>query len=95
MHSVTLQSSHSHTDGRSNTASLEQARSWIGRRLVLRAPLLGFEPGLACIVMCVADFGEGFLLWIASDDRQAREVDQIEMHRVLEYFQVVPSASTH
>ena len=95
MHSVTLQSSHSHTDGRSNTASLEQARSWIGRRLVLRAPLLGFEPGLACIVMCVVDFGEGCLLWISTDDNRVREVAQIEPHRVLEYFQLAPCASTH
>ena len=95
MQSVMHASLRSYTDRRSSTDSLEHARSWIGRRVVLRAPLLGFEPGLACIVMCVVDFGEGFLLWISTDDNQTREVGQLEIQRVLQYFQLSPSTSTH
>ncbi len=77
-----------YADCHQNTVSLEQARSWIGCRLILRKPLLDCKPGLACIVMCVVDFGEGCLLWISTDDNRATEVDQMEIGEVLEYFRI-------
>lgn len=69
------------------TNTYDEAQSWIGRRLILRRPLLEHMPGTPCIVMCVVDFGDGPLLWIVTDDKQAIEVDQFELSRVSYYFQ--------
>ncbi len=70
------------------TVTYEDARLWIGRRLVLRKPLLGFKPGMPCVVMCVVDFGDGPLLWIVTDDNQQVEVDQMEVSCISDYFQL-------
>lgn len=72
---------------RAKTVAYEDARHWIGHRLILRKPLLEFEPGTLCIVMCVVDFGDGPLLWIVTDDKQHIEVDQLELSCVSNYFQ--------
>ena len=58
MHPTILKGQFTHRDVHTNTAPLEQARRWIGCRLILRSPYLGYSPGRACIVMCVVDFGE-------------------------------------
>lgn len=73
---------------RANTVTYEAARFWIGRRLVLRKPLLEFEPGVLCVVMCVVDFGDGPLLWIVTGDKQHIEVDQLELSCVSDYFRL-------
>lgn len=74
------------TNRRENLVTYEKARLWIGRRLILRKPLLSYAPGMPCVVMCVVDFGDGPLLWIVSDDNQAVEVVQLELSSVSEYF---------
>ena len=69
---------------------LEEARAWIGRRLVLRRPLLGFAAGTRCAVMCVVDFGDGLLLWVRTDDRRLEDVDQLALEDLEEHFNVLP-----
>ena len=76
-----------------NTVAYEEARLWIGRRLILRKPLLGFEPGKRCMVMCVVDFGDEPLLWIVTDDKQQIEVDQLELSCVSDYFRLQQTES--
>lgn len=66
--------------------NLKEARSWIGKKLILAKPLAGFKPGLSCTVMCVVDFGDDLLLWITSDDKPYCDVDQLPLHDVLHYF---------
>ncbi|HEX9583408.1 MAG TPA: hypothetical protein VGB36_02765 [Gammaproteobacteria bacterium] len=73
--------------------TIEEARSWIGRRLILRKPLLGFDPGTHCVVMCVIDFGDELLLWITTDDKRAEEVDQMNPGDIRTFFQVLPAGS--
>lgn len=70
--------------------SLDEARAWIGRRLVLRRPLLGFAPGTPCAVMCVVDFGDGLLLWVRTDDRRLEDVDQLALADLEAHFHVLP-----
>ena len=71
--------------------SLEAARRWIGRRLVLVKPLLGFEAGTPCVVMCVVDFGDGLLLWVSTDDKRSLDVDQVSWKELEEYFEPLPA----
>ena len=73
-----------------STVSIDEARTWIGRRLVLRKTLLGFEPGTHGIVMCVVDFGDGLLLWIVTDDNRLIDIEQIALPLVSEYFRLIP-----
>lgn len=70
----------------SNDVSLEDAKRWIGRRLVLRKPLLGFAAGTPCVVMCIVDFGDGPLLWITTDDERCADIDQIGLRDLQEHF---------
>ena len=74
------------------SVSIEEARRWIGRRLVLRKPLLGFDAGTRCVVMCLVDFGDGLLLWVTTDDKHAADIDQISWQDLQEYFRWVPAA---
>ncbi len=92
MHSTLAEAQFTHNDSHKNTLTLDQARSWIGCRLVLRKPYLGFTPGLTCIVSCVVDFGEGCLLWVSSYDDPSVDVDQLNLNKILEYFQLSPAA---
>ena len=73
--------------------SLEAARRWIGRRLVLVKPLLGFEAGTPCVVMCVVDFGDGLLLWVSTDDKRSLDVDQVSWKELEEYFEPLPAGA--
>jgi hypothetical protein len=73
------------------TASLEEARCWIGRNLILRKPLLGFDAGTRCVVMCLVDFGDGWLLWVTTDDKHAVDIDQVSWQELQEYFRLLPA----
>lgn len=75
-----------------SSLSLEEARAWIGRRLVLRKPRLHFEPGTRCVVMCVVDFGDGLLLSVTTDGARAEEVDQLTVNELTAFFEVAPRA---
>ncbi len=66
--------------------SIEEAKQWIGRRLILQAPWLGFTPGTRCFISCVVDFGDGPLLWITTDDAHSLDVDQLDIETVHELF---------
>ena len=89
MESLRVETDCNYTTYPPNTVSLDEAKTWIGRRLTLRKPLLGFQPGTRCIVMCVVDFGDGILLWIKTDDVSANDVEQMELPLVSEYFRPV------
>ncbi len=86
MLSIASKDTDTNTIRRANTVAYEEARLWIGRRLILRKPLLGFEPGKRCVVMCVVDFGDEPLLWIVTDDKHQIEVDQLELSCISDYF---------
>lgn len=64
------------------------ARTWIGRRLVLRQPWLGFDAGTPCRVLCVVDFGDGILFWLTTDEAVPRDVDQVTRRELEECFRV-------
>lgn len=68
---------------------LDDARAMIGRRLVLRRPLLEFETGTPCRVQCVVDFGDGLLLWVTTADERQADVDQIDADDLKTFFEVV------
>jgi len=87
MRSIASEDTDSDATRRENTVAYQDARDWIDRRLILRKPLLDFEPGMECVVMCVVDFGEGPLLWIMTDDKYHTEVGQLELSCVSDYFQ--------
>lgn len=89
MQSVSSNTSNVGSITRVDKVSLEEARSWIGRRLVLQKSLLGFEAGTLCIVMCTVDFGDGLLLWIVTDDKQYLDVDQFDLPAISEYFELL------
>jgi hypothetical protein len=74
------------------TLGIEEARRWIGRSLVLCKPLLGFDAGTRCVVMCLVDFGDGLLLWVTTDDKYAVDIDQVSLQDLQEYFRLVPAA---
>lgn len=74
-----------------SSLTLDQARAWIGRRLVLRRSLFGLAPGTPCRVACVVDFGDEFLLWVETDDDGAREVDQLSLRDLLDLFDPLPA----
>jgi len=93
MESLRVEADRNYTTYHPNAVSLHEAKKWIGRRLVLRKSLLGFQPGTLCIVMCVVDFGDGILLWIKTDDVSANDVEQMELKLVAEYFQPVLSTT--
>ena len=68
-------------------AELAEARRWVGRRLRLRTAFNGHPAGSRCVVMCVADFGEGLLLWVTTDDARLDEVDQVSLAQLRQRFQ--------
>jgi len=70
--------------------SLDEARAWIGRQLILLRPLLDFAAGTPCAVMCVVDFGDGLLLWVRTDDQRLDDVDQFELADLEAHFHVLP-----
>lgn len=76
----------SNSSNTKNSASLAEAKAWIGRQLVLRKPWLGFSAGTPCKVMCVVDFGDGLLLWIVTDHAHSQDIDQLEISCVSELF---------
>ena len=78
-----------------NNVSLKDAKEWIGRRLILLKPWLGFRPGTLCRVMCVVDFGDGLLLWIITDDEQCREIDQLDISSIPALFKTFHAANTN
>ena len=73
-----------------DAVELAQARRWIGRRLELRDAFNGHPAGTRCVVMCVADFGEGLLLWITTDDPRLDEVDQVSLAELHQRFRPQP-----
>jgi len=73
-----------------DAAELSEARRWIGRRLLLRDAFNGHPAGTRCVVMCVADFGEGLLLWVTTDDARLEEVDQVSLAEVHQRFRPQP-----
>ena len=74
--------------------SLEEAKEWIGLRLILLKPWLGFRPGTLCRVMCLVDFGDGLLLWITTDDEQCREIDQLDISSIPPLFKIMHASNT-
>lgn len=72
--------------------TIDEARRWVGRSLVLCKPLLGFDAGTRCVVMCLVDFGDGLLLWVTTDDKYAVDIDQVSWQDLQEYFRLVPAA---
>ena len=77
-----------------NNTSLEETKEWIGRRLILLKPWLGFRPGTLCKVMCLVDFGDGLLLWIITDDEQCRDIDQLEVSSISALFKTLNAADS-
>ena len=71
--------------------SLAEAKTWIGRVLLLKKKWLEFKPGTRCRVMCVVDFGDGLLLWLVTDDEHSREVDQVELSVLHDIFIPLPT----
>ena len=91
MLSITSRTTNVNGTYRANTVSFEEARKWIGRRLILKKPLLEFLPDTLCVVMCVVDFGDGPLLWIVTDDKLSIDVDQLELSTISDYFRLIQS----
>ena len=88
MHFSALNEPVNYTSIQLDTVSIEAARTWIGCSLTLKKPLLGFEAGTRCVVMCVVDFGDGFLLWICTNERHSRDIDQLDISEITDYFTV-------
>ena len=64
------------------------AKFLIGRRLVLRRALRDYPAGTPCVVMCVVDFGDGPLVWVATDDVRVEDVDQFSVEELTQVFQL-------
>lgn len=88
--STSLTTSRPNIPHKSNQVFLPEAKSWIGRVLLLRKKWLGFKAGTRCRVMCVVDFGDGLLLWITTDDEHSQEIDQVEVSALDECFIPLP-----
>ena len=84
--SSSLRKTHQQLDN----VALAEAKTWIGRVLLLKNNWLGFKPGMRCRVMCVVDFGDGLLLWVITDDEHSREVDQVEFSFLDDLFIPLP-----
>lgn len=69
---------------------VQDARGWIGRRLVLRQRLGGFEAGTPCVVMCAVDFGEGLLLWVKTRSGTLEDVGQFSPRDIKKRFHIHP-----
>lgn len=63
--------------------SLESARRWIGREVILKEDYREFKAGSHCVVSCAIDYGDqdGLLLWVdgkLGEEDRFREVDQFD-----------------